>query len=377
MSLHLQNGINKIKLVPLNKSCFMEEKLISQKKPFYPIIKELNDYLKHYNRWVYTPVYYEDLLRFSGSVVVYDENENDTLWIRVYYTDSERVEIDYNLKKVYALLHSDGNETSMPFLNIDAIDYCTFGNSKPFRIKVRNVLNDNFTYFYIKKTDASRAYGLEFEHMLSPYNLNFLINDSTLIEEHIAGIPGDVFIEKYLDQCSPSEQAQIAKEYVKFNERSMIRLLGDMRAYNYVVIPTHDFDQVIYKIRAIDFDQQSFEGKFMVYRPQFFKENFPMISVVKEKLSPDSIVQYKIEERSILVKRILSSVDRLDRLLNIMTLDTITTPENVEKLSSEIYKFSKDVAFKKTKNMGEVLKASFAYVRRNYENLNLSNLIKS
>lgn len=377
MSLHLQNEINKIKLVPLNKSCFMEEKLISQKKPFYPIIKELNDYLKHYNRWVYTPVYYEDLLRFSGSVVVYDENENDTLWIRVYYTDSERVEIDYNLKKVYALLHSDGNETSMPFLNIDAIDYCTFGNSKPFRIKVRNVLNDNFTYFYIKKTDASRAYGLEFEHMLSPYNLNFLINDSTLIEEHIAGIPGDVFIEKYLDQCSPSEQAQIAKEYVKFNERSMIRLLGDMRAYNYVVIPTHDFDQVIYKIRAIDFDQQSFEGKFMVYRPQFFKENFPMISVVKEKLSPDSIVQYKIEERSILVKRILSSVDRLDRLLNIMTLDTITTPENVEKLSSEIYKFSKDVAFKKTKNMGEVLKASFAYVRRNYENLNLSNLIKS
>ena len=377
MSLHLQNEINKIKLVPLNKSCFMEEKLISQKKPFYPIIKELNDYLKHYNRWVYTPVYYEDLLRFSGSVVVYDENENDTLWIRVYYTDSERVEIDYNLKKVYALLHSDGNETSMPFLNIDAIDYCTFGNSKPFRIKVRNVLNDNFTYFYIKKTDASRAYGLEFEHMLYPYNLNFLINDSTLIEEHIAGIPGDVFIEKYLDQCSPSEQAQIAKEYVKFNERSMIRLLGDMRAYNYVVIPTHDFDQVIYKIRAIDFDQQSFEGKFMVYRPQFFKENFPMISVVKEKLSPDSIVQYKIEERSILVKRILSSVDRLDRLLNIMTLDTITTPENVEKLSSEIYKFSKDVAFKKTKNMGEVLKASFAYVRRNYENLNLSNLIKS
>jgi len=355
----------------------MEEKLISQKKPFYPIIKELNDYLKHYNRWVYTPVYYEDLLRFSGSVVVYDENENDTLWIRVYYSDSERVEIDYNLKKVYALLHSDGNETSMPFLSIDAIDYCTFGNSKPFRVKVRNILNDNFTYFYIKKTDASRVYGLEFEHMLSPHNLNFLINDSTLIEEHIAGIPGDVFIEKYLDQCSPSEQAQIAKEYVKFNERSMIRLLGDMRAYNYVVIPTHDFDQVIYKIRAIDFDQQSFEGKFMVYRPQFFKENFPMISIVKEKLSPDSIVQYKIEERSILAKRILSSGNRLDCLLDIMTLDTLTKRENLKNLSSEIFKFTKDVAFKKSKNMGEVMKASFAYVRRNYENLNMANLINS
>ena len=40
------------------------------------------------------------------------------------------------------------------------------------------------------------------------------------------------------------------------------RLLGDMRAYNYVIVPIHDFDQVVYKIRAIDFDQQSYEGKF-------------------------------------------------------------------------------------------------------------------
>ena len=69
-------------------------------------------------------------------------------------------------------------------------------------------------------------------------------------------------------------RAQIAKEYVKFNERSMIRLLGDMRAYNYVIIPIHDFDQVIYKIRAIDFDQQCYEGKFSVYRPQFFLKEF-------------------------------------------------------------------------------------------------------
>ena len=87
----------------------------------------------------------------------------------------------------------------------------------------------------------------------------------------------------------------------------MIRLLGDMRAYNYVVIPTHDFDQVIYKIRAIDFDQQCYEGKLKVYRPQFFKENYPMVSIVKDKLTLDSVNQYKIEERSILAKRIISS----------------------------------------------------------------------
>lgn len=355
----------------------MEEKLISQKKPFYPISSALNRYLKQYNRWVFTPVFYEDLLRFSGSVVVYDAQDKDTLWVRVYYSDSERRDIDSNLKKVYALLHSDGNESSYPYLSVDAIDYCTFGNSKPFRVKIRNILNDNFTYFYVKRTDASRVYGLEFEHMLSPYNLNFLVNDTTLIEEHIAGIPGDEFIAHHLAECSPSEQAQIAKEYVKFNERCMIRLLGDMRAYNYVIIPTHDFDQVVYKIRAIDFDQQSFEGKLMVYRPQFFKENFPMVSVVKDKLKQDSIEQYKIEERSILAKRIISSGNRLKNLVTIMQEDKLSHPENHDKLSSEIYKFTKDEAFQKSRNMGDVMRASFDYVLRHYENQNMANLIRS
>ncbi|MDB2701735.1 hypothetical protein N9Z01_01345 [Flavobacteriaceae bacterium] len=355
----------------------MEEKLISQKKPFYPIRRELTTYLKQYNRWVFTPIFYEDLLRFSGSIVVYDENDEDTLWVRVYYSDSERVDIDFNLKKIYALLHSDGNESSVSYLNVDAIDYCTFGNSKPFRIKIRNILNDNFTYFYVKRTDASRVYGLEFEHMLSPHNLNFLVNDTTLIEEHIAGIPGDVFIEDFLADCTHAQQAQIAKEYVKFNERCMIRLLGDMRAYNYVIIPTHDFDQVIYKIRAIDFDQQSYEGKLKVYRPQFFKENFPMVSVVKDKLTLGSVNQYKIEERSIVAKRVISSGTRLDNLVTIMKLDMLTQPSYLKNLSAEIFKFTKDEAFRNTKSMGDVMEASLNYVRRHYENLNMTKLIQS
>lgn len=361
----------------MRKTRFMEEKLISQKKPFYPITSTLKTYLKKYNRWVFTPVFYEDLLRFSGSVVVYDENDEDTLWVRVYYTDSEREDIDANLKKVYALLHSDGNESSMHYLNVDCIDYCTFGNSKPFRIKIRNILNDNFTYFYVKKTDASRVYGLEFEHMLSPYNLNFLVNETTLIEEHIAGIPGDVFIYEFLDQCTAAQQAQIAKEYVKFNERCMIRLLGDMRAYNYVIIPIHDFDQVIYKIRAIDFDQQCYEGKFQVYRPQFFKENYPMIKVVKEKLNINSIDQYKIEERSIVARRIISSGARLENLVAIMKLEELSKTAYLENLKNEIYNFTKDEDFLTVKSAGGIMEVAFAYVRRHYEELNMTKLIQS
>jgi hypothetical protein len=41
----------------------------------------------------------------------------------------------------------------------------------------------------------------------------------------------------------------------------MIRLLGMMRHIIFIV-PIHDFDQVVYKIVPIDFDQQCYEGEF-------------------------------------------------------------------------------------------------------------------
>jgi hypothetical protein len=210
--------------------------------------------------------------------------------------------------------------------------------------------------------------------MLSPYNLNFLVNESTLIEEHIAGIPGDQFINEFLPQCTDAEKAQIAKEYVKFNERSMIRLLGDMRAYNYVVVPTHDFDQVVYKIRPIDFDQQSFEGKLSVYRPQFFKENKALMDLVRDKLNHNSINQYKIEERSIVARRIISSGNRLIRLVKIMRAETLTLPENLKRLRQEIYKFTKDDSFKESQSMGDIMQASFNFVRLHYEKVDMHDL---
>ncbi|WP_298236787.1 hypothetical protein [uncultured Algibacter sp.] len=348
----------------------MQDLKISKKKPSFPVTKMLHDYLFEYNRNIKIPIFYDDLLRFQGSVVVYDKEDNDTLWIRVYYNDYEREEIDLSLKKVYTILHSDGNESTIPFLNVDAIDFCTFGNSKPFRIKIRNILNDNYTYFYIKTADASRIYGLELEHMLSPYNLNFLVYKNTLIEEHIAGIPGDVFIKNMLPNCSKSEKSQIAKEFVKFNERCMIRLLGDMRSYNYVIVPTHDFDHVVYKIRAIDFDQQSYEGKFNIYRPQFFKENLEMVELVSDTFQKFSINQYKIEERSILVKRLKSFHDRVDLLLKCMINDTISKKEYVELLKMKIFEYTQDVKFKRANNMGKILKSSLEFLTRNYENVN-------
>jgi len=343
---------------------------ISLKKPSYPVNTALKAYLKKFNRRVRLPIFYEDLLRFQGSVQVFDKNDKDTLWVRTFYNEFDRQEIDLSLKKIYTKLHSDGNETTIPLLNVDAIDYCTFGNSKPFRIKIRNILNDNYAYFYVKKADASRIYGLELEHMLSPYNLNFLVYEDTLIEEHISGIPGDEFIETMLPNCTESEKSQIAKEFVKFNERCMIRLLGDMRSYNYVIVPTHDFDHVVYNIRAIDFDQQCFEGKFNVYRPQFFKENFKMVDLVSEKFEKQSVNQYKLEERSIVAKRLLSFKNRINQLIKCMVSDTVSTPEHEMLLKTKIFEYTGDVRFKNSKNMGEILRNSLSFVRRNYQTEN-------
>ena len=347
----------------------VRKKLMSKKKPTFPVNELLDSYLKKYNRNVKIAVLYEDLLRFQGSVILYDKNDIDTLWIRTFYSDFDRQEIDASLKKIYTILHSDGNDETIPFLNVDGIDYCTFGNSKPFRVKIRNIINDNYTYFYVKKADASRIYGLELEHILSPHNMNFLVHKDTLIEEHISGIPGDDFIKDFLPKCTESEKSQIAKEFVKFKERCLVRLLGDMRSYNYVIIPTHDFDQIIYKIRAIDFDQQSFEGNLKVYDLQFLKENFKIVDMVNRKLDNNSIMQYKLEERSFMAKRMITSPRRASRLIKCMKNDTLSFPDNVQLLKKHLIKYVGDVKFKECTNMGEILETILVFVKRNYQDV--------
>jgi len=345
-------------------------KLISKKKPAYPVSEALLKYLTRHGRTIKIPIYYDDLLRFQGSVAIYDKNGKDTLWVSVYYSEFETEEINQSLKKVYSILHSDGSDVIFPYLSIDSIDFCTFGNSKPFRIKVRNILNDNYLYLYIKKADASRIYGLELEDLLSPNHINFLVRKNTLIEEHISGIPGDDFIDNHLDNCSHRDKMEIAKEFVKFNERCFVRLLGDMRSYNYVMVLTHDFDRIQYRIRAIDFDQQSYEGNSKVYKPQFLKENNKLIAMTAKLLQQTSIDQYVNEERSLLAKRAWNEKKRLKGLMNCMKNDTISFPQKVNQLQTDLFELTNDVKFKKAKNMGEVLQSALDFVVRNYKSEN-------
>ncbi|GEM53685.1 hypothetical protein [Empedobacter brevis] len=338
----------------------MKDVKIEFKKPIYPVSYELNLYLEKYHRTTKASIEYDDLMRFSGCVALEDKEGNDTHWLGVYYTDSEHQEIQDSLNRIYTYLHSDGDEESLPYLVVDSIDYCTFGNSKPFRIRVRNILNDNYTNFYIKKADASRIYGLELEDILSPHRINFLVYKNTLIEEHILGIPGDVFIKKYLDKCNDLEKNQIAKEFVKFNERCFIGLLGDMRSYNYVIVPIHDFDQVIYRVRPIDFDQQCYEGNLKIYRPQYFKENKIMVDLVTNRLKPNSIDQYRKEVKSLISKRISNSSKRFRDLMKIIKNDIISTDENIIQLRTGFAKLYKDQSYEECSTMGEILYKAIA-----------------
>jgi hypothetical protein len=205
------------------------------------------------------------------------------------------------------------------------------------------------------------------EDLLSPNRINFLIHKNTLIEEHILGIPGDVFIKKHLSNCTELEKAQISKEFVKFNERCLIGLLGDMRSYNYVIIPVHDFDQVIYRIRPIDFDQQTYEGNIKVYLPQYFKENSVMVNMVLEKLKPNSIEQYRKEVRSQIVKRVTSSQSRFDELISIMKKEDLAPEANVKELKTALQKLTYDVNFKYCKTMGDIIETGIKFVLRNYK----------
>lgn len=334
---------------------------ISRKKQYFPINNSLREYLRYYGRGIHLPVCYEDLTHFVTAIPVYDKLGKDTLWETAIYAERDTEYIHEGLKQIYSILKTEGQSRVHAHLHVERVDYCTFGNSNPFRIKIVNDFNDNYDYFYIKRADASRIYGLELEHILSPSRINYFVHEATLVEEHIAGIPGDQFIKSYMSNPE-FNPVRIAKELVKFNERCFIRLLGDMRSYNYVFDITPDFEEVQFRIRAIDFDQQSYEGRKNIYLPQFFKENYPLVKLVQERLSAENIEQYQQEERSLLIRRSKAARKQLNALLQNMIHDNISEPDKEENLRNELSVHYGDSGFRDCRNMGEILKQSLVRV---------------
>jgi hypothetical protein len=347
----------------------LSEDVISRKKPIYPVGEDLMRYLKHYGRVSVCQLQYKDLLHFRNSFPVYDRFGKDTLWESVNYSPEEMDHLNKTLTGMYALLKTAGDVSVIEHLYVERVDYCTFGNSKPFRVKIVNNYNDNFDYFYIKQADSSRIYGLELEHILSPNRISYFVDRETLVEEHIAGIPGDMFISTYLGR-QEMNPIRLAKEFVKFNERCFVRLLGDMRAYNYVVDITPDFEDVHYRIRAIDFDQQSFEGRRSLYMPQYFRDNNPIVQLCIQHMTPQTVHQYQVEERTMMAKRICAARYMTRELLETMKRDPISTDGKIQQLGEEMAAFYKSNEFLKCKSMGCLVKSSLQeMIRRNKHHL--------
>lgn len=341
----------------------------SRKKPMYPVSAALHSYLKNFGREVELPVSYQDLLQFTYSIPIKDKNGKNTLWEKTLYDMREWEYIRDGLVKTYATLKTEGDLSYTKHLDVARIDYCTFGNSNPFRIRIVNKFNDNYDHYYIKIADASRIYGLELEHILTPNRIKFFTCKNTLVEEHIAGIPGDIFIKQMMNEPD-TNKIRLAKEFVKFNERCFVRLLGDMRSYNFVVDITPDIEDYQYRIRAIDFDQQSYEGRRKMYMPQFFKDNYELVELSLKSLNNESIEQYQTEERTIMAFRVASSRHRLMELLNIMGRDRISTDEKINQLKSEMAEYSGNSLYKKCTTMGQIVKAQLkVYLQKNLKQI--------
>lgn len=331
----------------------MDINAIRYKKPIYPVKEQLTEYLERHARYDDIPVEYSDLLRYSEQIPKLDADGNPTLWNSVMFHHSEIDEIYQNLVDLYQILIADGSH--IDYLKVDGVDFCVYGNSQPFRIKILNQINDNYDYYYIKKADASRVYGLELEHLLSPNKINFIYHNNTLVEEHIIGIPGDDFIERLEVFGQMHDEVRLGKEFVKFNERCFVRLLGDMRSYNFVVVVNQDFDKVQYRIRSIDFDQQCFEGRHRIYLPQFYKENLAYVQLTQGNMSLETAGQYVNEEQALLRKRYKLAEEQIHDLITVMKADQISKPRHIAQLKRELAKFHKNPRFMQCTTMGDVL----------------------
>ncbi len=327
--------------------------MIARQKQKYPVSQSLRQYLYHFDRQRDIPKVYDELRRFSGAIPYEDPTGRETLWLSVMYPPDVFAELRPRLTAIYTELKLGRDSEQHEHLVVDRIDFGDFGNSKPFRIRVTNLFNDNSDYFYVKQADSSRIYGLELEHILSPNRINYLVNGNTLIEEHIAGVPGDVFIRDYLSQPGLNK-VRIAKEFTKFTERGFIRLLGDMRSVNYVVDITPDFEEVQYRVRAIDFDQQSYEGNGNTYLAFRFNSNRKVTRLAFNVLNRKSIDQYVAEEHAQMARRARVESSRLKALLGIMRREDIAPHEHVTTLARDLDRMHNTSGFGDCQSMGEL-----------------------
>ena len=123
-----------------------------------------------------------------------------------------------------------------------------------------------------------------------------------------------------------------------------------------------DFDNTQYRIRAIDFDQQNYEGRMRNYLPQFFKENINYVELAQQFMSAETATQYKQEELALTRKRLLLVKEEVRELLKVMETEHISKPEYVKELKEGLIKYHKNSVFNNCHNMGTLLKHNIEFM---------------
>jgi hypothetical protein len=318
-------------------------------KEVYPVNTALQTYLQLYKRDILLPVAYADLFHYRYTNAIRDANGRHTHWENVVYDAALLLTLQQQLIATYCLLLKIDDQP----LTVTAIDFCEYANSMPFRITLQDNTNEQTHFFYIKAADSNRIFGLELEHLLTANTTHYLYHNNTLVEQHIAGIPGDEFADE-ISHLSAEEKTQVAEEFIRFNERCFARLLGDMRSYNFVAVKT-GISQKPYQIRAIDFDQQCYEGRLNLYLPQFYKENIEYVQLVKSVLSNEWIEQIRIQERIELALYAQDNKEQLGHLLQAMAAEEISDNYKVILLRNELNAYFQNNNFTACDTMGQIV----------------------
>ena len=320
-------------------------------KEIYPVSKGLQQYLQDWKRDIDLPIRYQSLFHYRYTDAIKDKNGKHTHWENVVYEEQVFSQLQQQLIETFCKLKNQ----SVGNYAIDAIHFCEFANSMPFRITITDTETEMVDFFYIKLADASRIYGLELEQLLSPNPTHFFCHQNTLVEEHIEGIPGDIFLET-VHHLTDKEKQLLAETFIRFNERCFARLLGDMRSYNFVIVKTSLVEQPFH-IKAIDFDQQCYEGKMNLYLPQFYKENYPYVQMCMSALSDQVIEEVRLEERRHLAELVQKNDKRLNALFNVLVPEEIAENYKVTSLAYELNQYFTTHQFSRCKTMGALVKA--------------------
>ncbi len=351
--MHFPHKLARFSSIP-NAAISKEADRPMMQKELYPVSNALQQYLQQYKKDISLPLAYKELLHYEYSNAIKDDKGKHTHWERVLYNDQLLASLKEKLQLLYGLLKNDHD------IQIDSIDFCEFANSMPFRINFTHTKKKYQDRFYIKSADASRIYGMELEQLLTNNHINFLYHQNTLVEEHIEGIPGDDFLNT-LKSLPEKEKQSLSAAFIAFNESCFTRLLGDMRSYNFVVLKnSHTANP--FTIKAIDFDQQCYEGKLNLYLPQFYKENYQYVQLATEILSESAIDTIRIAERKTMAGYLATNQLQITSLLKVMAEEELSEQYKVVSLRKELNQYHHTSGFSHCQTMGSLVKQQLEQV---------------